>query len=46
MRIAERAAHGRRDVAAALACPDTLVQLGHEVIVERNVQSHGHSIAH
>jgi hypothetical protein len=46
MCIARRAAHGHRDVAAALACPDTPLQLGHEVIVERNVQSHGHNIAH
>jgi hypothetical protein len=37
MRIAEGAAHGCRDVAAAPARADAPIQLGHEVIVERNV---------
>ena len=44
--VVQRALDCSRDVRAAAASSDTSVELAHEIIGERNVHTHGHTIAH
>lgn len=44
--IVERLANRRRDERAASPAPDAAVELTHQIVVQRYVQTHGHSLAH
>lgn len=44
--IVERTPNRFGDERAARSSLDPLIEIGHEVIVERNVQTHGHRLAH
>jgi hypothetical protein len=44
--IVERLANRRRDKRAASPAPDAAVELIHQIVSQRYVQTHGHSLAH
>ena len=44
--VVKRTLDCARDVRAAAASPDTSVELTHEIIGERNVHTHGHTLTH
>lgn len=44
--VVERPANRRRDECASSPAPNTTVELTHQIVVQRYVQTHGHSLAH
>lgn len=46
LRVLQRTAHRLRDERAAPSSADSLVESAHEIVIERYVQTHGHTLAH